>query len=321
MPKGRLSDNATPECRRRGHPRVSVITAFLNAEKFLAETIESVLAQTFDDWEYLLVDDGSTDASTAMAKGYAARYPEKVRHLEHPGHINRGVCASRNLGLRYAQGDYVAFIDADDVWVPSKLADQVAILDESPEVGMVCGTVIYWSSWSVGNDIVRPTGHRQNSAVYPPEASLALYPLGTGTAPCPSDIMVRTSSARALGGFEEQFTGQNQLYEDQAFLAKLYLAVPVYFSNEIWLKYRLHPNSCVATVRAMGKYHDVRRYFLDWYEAYLTNKQNPDRLVLAALHRALRPYRKPHIHHLFALPSKLRNRYHGMRNLVGRIIR
>jgi hypothetical protein len=190
-----------------------------------------------------------------------------------------------------------------------------------PRSEWCAGRVIYWSSWSVGNDIVLPTGHRQNSAVYPPEASLALYPLGTGTAPCPSDIMVRTSSARALGGFEEQFTGQNQLYEDQAFLAKLYLAVPVYFSNEIWLKYRLHPNSCVATVRAMGKYHDVRRYFLDWYEAYLTNKQNPDRLVLAALHRALRPYRKPHIHHLFALPSKLRNRYHGMRNLVGRIIR
>jgi len=322
MPKGRSLDTTTLERRPISHPRVSVITIFLNAEEFLAEAIESVLAQTFCDWEYLLVDDGSTDASTAIAKDYVARYPEKIRRLEHPAHINRGMSATRNLGLRHALGDYVAFIDADDVWMPSKLADQVAILDAHPEVGMVCGMVIYWSSWSVGNDTVRPTGHLQDLVVYPPEASLALYPLGSAPhSPCPSDMMVRTGSARALGGFEEQFTAQNQLYEDQAFLAKLYLAAPVYFSSKIWLKYRQHDDSCVATVNAVGRYHDVRLYFLNWFEAYLETKQNPDRLVLAALQRALRPYRKPRIHYLLALPSKVRNRYHSLRSLLGRMIR
>ena len=320
MPKVRLSDTATPECRRIGGPRVSVVTIFLNAEEFLAEAIESVLAQTFDDWEYLLVDDGSSDASIAITKDYAARYPEKIRYLEHPGHINRGMSAARNLGLRHARGDYVAFIDADDVWMPSKLADQVAILDAYPDVGMVCGTVIYWSGRSMGSDIVIPTGHRQDSVVYPPEASLALYPLGNASAPCPSDMMVRTSSARALGGFEERFTAMYAMYEDQAFLAKLYLTAAVYFSSKIWLKYRQHVNSCVATVNAAGKYHDVRLYFLSWFETYLENRQNADRLVLAALRRSLRPYRKPRIHHLLALPSKLRNRYRGVRSFVGRIV-
>src|SRR5262249_17564828 len=296
-------------------PRVSVVTIFFNAQEFLVEAIKSVLTQTFDDWEYLLVDDGSTDASTVLSKDYAARYPEKIHYLEHPGHINRGMSAARNLGLRHARGDYLAFIDADDVWMTSKLADQVAFLDAHPEVGMVCGTVIYWSGWSAGNDAVHPTGHRQDLIVLPPEAALALYPLGSASAtPCPSDMMVRTSSARALGGFEEQFTG---MYEDQSFLAKLYLGAPVYFSSKVWLKYRQHADSCIATAHAAGKYHDVRLYYLSWFEAYLASKQNPDRLVLAALHRALRPYRKPRTHYLLTLPSRLWKR---LRKVVGRTI-
>ena len=81
-----------------GCPRVSVITPFLDNEIFLPEAIESVLAQTFKDWEYLLVDDGSGPKATAIAKQYANRFPGRVRYLEHARHLNRGISASRNLG-------------------------------------------------------------------------------------------------------------------------------------------------------------------------------------------------------------------------------
>ena len=80
----------------------------------------------------MLVDDGSNDASTAIAKDYEVQHPEKIRYLEHPGHINKGMSAARNLGLKQARGEYVAFLDADDVWTASKLADQIAILDSTP---------------------------------------------------------------------------------------------------------------------------------------------------------------------------------------------
>jgi glycosyltransferase involved in cell wall biosynthesis len=283
----------------------------------LIEAIESVLAQTVENWEYLLVDDGSTDASSAIAKSYAARYPEKIRHLHHPGHINLGMSAARNLGLRYARGEYLAFIDADDVWMPQKLAEQLAILDGNPEVGMVCGAVIYWSDWSGGNDIVLPTGCRQDAILCPPDTSLELYPLGGATAPCPSDLMVRTSLARMVGGFEEQFTA---MYEDQAFLAKLYLATPVCFSSKIWLKYRQHSDSCMVKVKATGKYHEARLYFLGWFETYLKNKANNNRLVDRALQRALRPYRKPRVHYFSTLTSKLRNRSRSLGKFVRRAI-
>src|SRR4051812_27035882 len=107
---------------------VSVITIFLDGERFLAEAVDSLLAQTYADWELLLVDDGSSDGSTAIARAYAAGRPERIRYLEHEGHANLGMSASRNLGLQHARGEYVAFLDADDVYRPEKLERQVALL-------------------------------------------------------------------------------------------------------------------------------------------------------------------------------------------------
>ena len=77
---------------------VSVTIPFYNAQRFLRETVESVLAQTYADWELLLVDDGSTDGSSGIAQSFAATFPGKIFYLEHPGHRNLGVNAARNLG-------------------------------------------------------------------------------------------------------------------------------------------------------------------------------------------------------------------------------
>jgi glycosyltransferase involved in cell wall biosynthesis len=271
-----------------------VICIFLNAERFIEEAIESVLAQDFRDFEIILVDDGSTRACTTIARDYAARYPSSIRYLEHPAHQNRGMSASRNLGLSAARGEFVAFIDADDVWGETKLTEQLAIMDDFPDLGMVCGAARYWSSWNGGNDVIVPTGHVHNTIVSPPEAALALYPLGRASAPCPSDLLLRREVVAALGGFEEHFTG---MYEDQGFLAKLYLSALVYFSDRVWIKYRQHDDSCMAEVMRQGLYDEVRLYFLNWLGAYLqTMPQPPDRRVFAALRRALWRYRHPAVH-------------------------
>src|SRR5829696_6383893 len=127
---------------------VSCIVNFLNTEEFLGEAIESVLAQTHDNLELLLVDDGSSDGSTRIALGYAEGFPEKVRYLEHTGHENRGAAASRNLGIDQARGKYIALLDSDDTWLENKLEEQVAILESHPEAGMVYGQSQYWHSWT-----------------------------------------------------------------------------------------------------------------------------------------------------------------------------
>src|SRR5262245_51206234 len=129
-------------------PLVSAIIIFFNAEKYFQEAIESVFAQTYAHWDLLLVDDGSTDGSTEIAVRYANRHPGKVRYMEHAGHQNRGMSATRNLGFRAARGEFVALLDADDVWLPSKLEQQVAVLTEHPAAGMIYAPTQYWYSWT-----------------------------------------------------------------------------------------------------------------------------------------------------------------------------
>ncbi len=292
-------------------PRVSVISIFYNGEAYFAEAIESVLAQDMPDWELLLVDDGSQDGSTAIAAAYVERFPGRIRYLTHPNRCNRGMSATRNLGLSHAQAPFVAFIDADDRWHECKLREQLAIFEQHPRIAAVCGAVNYWRSWIGGQDVIVPTGHALDVVVDPPGASLALYPLGSAAAPCPSDIMLRKGIVERLGGFEEHFTNELQMYEDQGFLAKLYLAAPIYFSSSRWLDYRQHDSSIVAQVKQTGRYEHVRRYFLIWFHDYLLALDDVDPRVAEACRKALQrldhPQRTRLMDNIMALGEKAKS--------------
>ena len=113
-------------------PRVSVVIPAWNAAGCLSRAIDSVLAQTWLEWEIIVVDDGSTDHSLALLAGYSGR-------IQVISQANAGPSAARNRGLRAARGQYVAFLDADDHWLPEKLERQVALLDARPEIGF-CST-------------------------------------------------------------------------------------------------------------------------------------------------------------------------------------
>jgi glycosyltransferase involved in cell wall biosynthesis len=252
-------------------PLVSNIMIFLNAEKFIHEAIESVFAQTYQNWELLLVDDGSTDQSTAIALQYAQQYPGKVRYLEHTHHQNRGTGASRNLGLNHAQGNYITFLDADDVWLPHKLEQQVIILETHPDAAMVYGQMLLWYSWT-GNsqtgqqDYFAGLGVSANTLIQPPQLltnALTKHYQQPGT----SNVMIRVAAIKQFGHFEESFRGWG---EDRTFFAKLQLNVPIFVSDEIWIKYRQHPESCCHMTnsdkeRALAIFQN----FLDWLEQYL----------------------------------------------------
>jgi glycosyltransferase involved in cell wall biosynthesis len=278
-------------------PRVSAITAFLNAENFLEEAIESVLSQTYTDWELLLVDDGSTDGSTRIALRYAERFPEKVRYLEHPRHENQGASASRNLGIRESLGEYLAFLDADDVWLPKKLADQVTILDAEPEAAMVYGASQDWRSWAANNeadqrDTIPSLGITPGTLVNPPTLLVRALD-ATARTPGPSNLLVRSVHAKRIGGFEEHFRGPYQLFEDQTFLAKLYLTEPVFVAGECWDRYRLHPDSCVSRVKRAGQKYAVGLYYLEWLGGYLTREGITDSAIWNALRKKRWQYGQP----------------------------
>ncbi|MBI2487671.1 MAG: glycosyltransferase family 2 protein [Deltaproteobacteria bacterium] len=274
-------------------PLVSVIMIFLNAEKFIEEAIESVFAQTYNNWELLLIDDGSTDGSTAIARRYSEKYPEKVRYLEHYGHKNYGKSISRNLGINNSSGKYIALLDADDIFLPRKLEQQVAILDSLPE----------WYSWTGNPSDVR-LDYLQKLAV-PPD-TLAMPPTllirlleDQNKYPCTCSVLIRRQVFKEIGGFEEIF---RDLYDDVVFFAKVFLKAPVFVADLCWSKYRLHPSqrfsSSYYSAIKTGRWHPflpnpTRLTFLNWLEGYLSEQEVRDTRVWNALRKAQRPYRYP----------------------------
>lgn len=269
------------------NPLVTVITVFLNAERFLREAVESVFSQGFPDWQLLLVDDGSSDRSTEMAREYAQSHPRRVRYLEHPAHVNRGISASQNLGIREAQGAYLAFLDSDDVWFPAKLEQQVNILNSNSDAAMVYGQTRYWYGWTglaedVERDLLIEPGMGPNTLVEPP--SLLIRFLNEQIPiPCPSGVMVRRTAAMAVGGFEDSF---RRVFTDQAFFAKLCLDFPVFVTDQSWFLYRKHSESAVAVIKSGAQLRSAKLHYLDWLKNYLAEQQGANQQIRRALKRA-----------------------------------
>lgn len=253
--------------------RVSIVCPFWNSAPFLAETIESVLPQSYPSWELLLVDDGSVDGSRTIAKDYVERHPGRIRLLEHEHRANRGTSASRNLAIAHAAGELLALIDSDDVWLPGKLEQQVTHLDRYPDAVMAFGAAERWYQWP-GNDngdqpdfLVESAlpGHSADAVIPPPEL-LKAYLRDESKTPCTCTVVVRMSAVRASGGFVDEFAG---LYDDQVFYARLCATEPVYLSSDCFARYRQHASSCCGTARNNGTELIYRQRFHKWLRRYL----------------------------------------------------
>lgn len=109
------------------NPTVSIVMPLYNAEEYIAEAVESVLAQSFGDWELIIVDDCSTDGSRGLAESFAQG---DLRISVYVNERNSGAAATRTAGLQYVTGRYLAFLDADDVWLPDKLTAQLAFMGD-----------------------------------------------------------------------------------------------------------------------------------------------------------------------------------------------
>lgn len=282
-----------------GSRRVSVIMPFLNQERFIEESVESVLAQTYPAWELFLIDDGSTDQSTEIALRYAAEHPDRIRYLAHPNHANRGASASRNLGIRQARGDYIALLDADDVWLPKKLEQQVPLLDSHPQAGSAYARTLYWYSWAGedgtdAQDHVDPLGFPPDTILDPPALLLANLK-GRAAIPCTCSLLIRRSVVVRIGGFEEAF---RRVFTDQVFYAKLFLEAPVLVADACWDKYRQHSRSSCAVADQTGELDAGRRAYVTWFADYLEEQGYSHRGLKRILQKELWYYRHPRVHRL-----------------------
>lgn len=174
---------------RPAAPRVTVLLPVYDAERFLAEAVESILAQSFADFELLAIDDGSRDGSTAMLDAFARRDP-RVRVVRRP---HAGLIATLNAGLALARGEWIARMDADDVALPRRLELQVARLDRDPDLVCLGG----------GFEVIDVYGRRIDAVQPPCDPKTIESALLTGvTAVCHATAIYRRSQVLEAGAYD-----------------------------------------------------------------------------------------------------------------------
>ncbi len=226
-------------------PRVSVIIPTYNRGWILEEAVDSVLEQTYTDFELIVVDDGSTDDTRALLQPYGQR-------IAYVHQDNQGVSAARNTGLRLARGELIALLDSDDLWKPAKLARQVAFFDAHPDA-QICQTEEVWIRR--GRRVNPKNRHRKPSGwIFEPSLALCLV--------SPSAVMLRRGLMDAMGGFDVSLPA----CEDYDLWLRISLRCPIHLIEEaLVLKRGGHADQLSA---AAG----LDRYRIQSLDKILTNE-------------------------------------------------
>jgi glycosyltransferase involved in cell wall biosynthesis len=206
---------------------VSVVIPTFNAGHMIEEAIDSVRKQTWQAFEIIVVDDGSSDGTAARLEKYTA-----VPGFTYIQQANRGSYVARNVGIEKARGEYIAFLDADDVWFQDKLARQMELMRAEPELGMVCSDYVH----------VDATGKMTPSQL--PREALAttrelFLPLLRRLFVLTSTVVVRRAVFERIGGFDESLGGSG----DRELFLRIARAYPVGFMPHVFVYYRHHTSN------------------------------------------------------------------------------
>ncbi|MFC1657044.1 glycosyltransferase [Candidatus Moduliflexota bacterium] len=205
-------------------PAVSVVIPVYNGEKHIREALESVFKQTYQDYEVVCVDDGSTDSSHEIIKGYGKRVVCCKQE-------NAGPSSARNKAIRMSRGEFVAFLDQDDVWYPDKLEQQVGYLKRNPDVAMVHSNInISMDDKVVHNGL--EIGKRQYGSNVFEELCLGNF-INSIT------VVIRRTVLDKIGHFDEAF----RMAQDYDLWLRVAAEYKIAFQDEIMGEYRLHDNN------------------------------------------------------------------------------
>jgi glycosyltransferase involved in cell wall biosynthesis len=244
-------------------PAVSIVIPAFNSESYLRQAIDSVLGQTWQDWELLIVDDGSTNGTPEISKEFAAADPRcRFFSRAHSGLAS----ATRNAGIKSARGKFVAFLDADDAWLPEKLERQLAIVDTHPETDLVYANAFIIHDGETTREKLYSSRRARSCQRY---ASLLWHnQVATST------VLVRTESLRKAGAFRE--TRHMRIVEDYDLWLRICARGNLRFLDEPLALYRRHRGSVSADL-AQGA---LNTFFMRWAHLRESRFQLP--VLLAA---------------------------------------
>jgi len=215
----------------RNVPRVSVVIPAWNVETVLEETLASVSAQTFRDFEVIVIDDGSDDDTPQVIEVSARKWP----WLRWERQVNAGVASARSRGIALARGEWIAFLDADDLWLPEKLASQMALIEQDPQLALVYCDVRTFSGESESKrSLFDERSHATGTVLRELFMNNFVYT---------STVLLKRSALVQVGGFDSG----HQVNED----VDLWLRIAEHFNfgciDEVLVKYRRAPGTLTRT--------------------------------------------------------------------------
>ena len=242
-------------------PKFSVQICCYNSEKYLSQTIESVAAQTFRDWELVIVNDGSADATERIVKEYIEKGLPIVYHYQN----NRGFASARNKAVELSKGEWIAILDHDDIWLPDKLEIQSRSVDRFPEAKLHFAN----SEWFTDDGkIVRKTvrdGKMKGGLLVEPFYRLLIE----GCFIDSETVAVERASLLERKGFNEKYA----YIVDYDLFIKMAEKYPVYYEDRVLAKWRMHPGQATAKMEEA-----VSREYVELFEAALKDRGFPSKI-------------------------------------------
>jgi hypothetical protein len=241
-------------------PRVTVLMCSYQSERFIDEAIASVVSQDFQDWELVVVDDGSTDSTPLILRRWAEREPRIVLLMNS---VNRGNPHASNRGLAAARGEYVARLDADDLFLPGRLRSQVELLDRHPEVVLA----------SCAYEIIDAEGRLKGRVERAAPSVVTQYLLHfSNYIGGNSQVMFRSDAARAAGGYVDG----SDLSQDYDLWTRLIRSGRFVVTGTRGMRYRLHDRQASAVRRPEQRdtgVHITRRMLSELLEREVSQEE------------------------------------------------
>jgi glycosyltransferase involved in cell wall biosynthesis len=219
-------------------PLISVIIPAYNASDFISQAIESVLSQSYEPLEIIAIDNGSNDHTSEVIRSYS----EKVKCIRLDP--NKGVTGARNVGIQSSRGELIAFLDADDQWLPGKIEQQQAILDSEPDIGLVHTDVFYWNP-DAGDKNIRECGREQFTGNCYTRFFFDNHVM-------PSSVLLRRECLEAVGLFDEGF----YVAEDWDLWFRIARRFRFAYLNYPMVLYRVHEGS-LSNDHARMRQHEL----------------------------------------------------------------
>ena len=230
--------------------KISVLIPSYNCVKFLPEAIKSVLNQTYQDFEIIIIDDGSTDNTKDIVDSFKKQYLNQIQYIYQE---NKGLAIARNTGLEHAQGQYIALLDADDVWLPERLEAEIHVIESDPSIGLVHANITK----------ISPTGEFLDTPIRQKQfLSGNIYEyifLRKADIACPT-VLFRKECCKQAGMFDPNLTRLG--CEDRDLWLRISKDYKITYVDKVLANYRVSPESMSRNLKKML---EARLYVIDKY--------------------------------------------------------